>query len=234
MIIAIMQPYFFPYIGYFQLMRAVDLFIFYDDVQYINRGWVNRNRILVDNKIKWLTLPVLHADRTLPINHRHYVLNDGAVETVKEKVRSAYLKAPAYKEAYALVDKSLQGQHSKVSDFNMEIFKIICTELGIQCAFEKSSNIDIDHTLRGENKILDICSHFHAERYINAVGGISLYSGKNFAARHIQLSFLKTEAPPTPPSIGPELLSIIHELMCFGQVGVKKRLDQYRLEDVIS
>lgn len=229
MIVAIMQPYFFPYIGYFQLMRAVDQFVFYDDVQYITRGWVNRNQIIEGGAPKWLTLPVLRANRELAIKDRHYLLDDNAISAVQQRIKYAYAKAPAFREAYPVIEEALSCRDSTVSVFNAHLLEVIANWLGLGCSFKQSSTIYKDTSLHGEAKILDICSRLQANQYINAIGGTDLYNGESFSERGIDLSFVRTTIAPEVLASGSQFLSIIHELMWLGLTGVRERLDQYTL-----
>jgi WbqC-like protein family len=88
MIVSIMQPYFFPYIGYFQLAACSDIFVFHDDVQYIKGGWVNRNRILRDGQPRWLTLPVRKGASRLTIQQRQYQLDEPVTARVLRRVEA--------------------------------------------------------------------------------------------------------------------------------------------------
>src|SRR5690606_8625036 len=114
MIVAVMQPYFFPYIGYFQLMNAVDLFIFFDDVQYIDRGWVNRNKILLAGEARWLTFPVKKGDRDLKINERHYVDDPEVIDSLKRRVRAGYENASHFDATFKLFADALNFEDRSV------------------------------------------------------------------------------------------------------------------------
>src|SRR5690606_14056484 len=134
MIATIMQPYFFPYLGYFQLMDAVDVFVFYDDVQYITRGWVNRNRIRVGGSSTWLTLPVVGASARLPINQRTYLRQPG-VPRVRNQLHAAYRSSPRYADVAPVIHELLEFRDPGVAAFNANILSAIGRRLGAKCAF---------------------------------------------------------------------------------------------------
>lgn len=223
-----MQPYFFPYIGYFQLMRAVDVFVYFDDVQYIDRGWLNRNRILVNRKPTWLTLPVQNASRTLPINERTYLLHEG-VHAIKRKLQAAYGKLHTYSGICALLQCVLDFNDPNVAAFNSNLLTKVARALGIECKIVRSSDVGNPQGLRGEDRILDLCQRLGAHQYINAIGGTSLYHASHFRAKGLGLSFLRTTAAPQEGGEVPQYLSIIHELMHLEVAGVVRRLDSYEL-----
>ena len=228
MIVAIMQPYFFPYIGYFQLMHAVDAFVFYDDVQYIKRGWVNRNRILANNRPSWLTLPVKRDHQTVAINRRIYALEDG-VEPAKMKLQSAYEGATAFEEAYPFVSDLLDFDNPNVASFNINLLRQIALQLGLRCKFLISSEIEQPDGLHGEAKIINLCKTLGADDYINVIGGVDLYDPKHFAQTGLNLSFLQCTCAPTPLQNGEAQLSIIHTIMRAGFVECRTLLDQYKV-----
>lgn len=222
-----MQPYFFPYIGYFQLMRAADVFVSYDDVQYINRGWVNRNLISLGQHSHWLTMPVAQASRDLEIRHRRYWLENDSVAGVKRKLVAAYKNAPAFREVFPIVEEALASPDDQVAAFNTRLLAILASQLGLACKIILSSDLPKAPGLRGQDKVLEICSHLGATRYINPIGGRSLYAASNFAARGIELSFIQSRTPPTMLADVPHHLSIIHHLMTFGVAGTVRLLDDF-------
>ncbi len=224
-----MQPYFFPYIGYFQLMRAVERFVFYDDVQYLKGGRVNRNTIALDGQPKWLTLPIARDHLTLDIRERHYLFEDAALESIRRKIIAAYRRAPAFAEAFPLIDSALGCARSGVADFNIHLLKTIAHGLGLHCAFTRSSELGKDPDSGGETRVLDICSRLDAHRYINAIGGRELYTSTPFSARGIELVFLRTLTKPFVLGQQVQHLSIIHHLMMFGIRGTAAQLDDFEL-----
>lgn len=228
MIVAIMQPYFFPYIGYFQLMRAVDMFIFYDDAQYMKGGWINRNRILLDHQSSWLTLPVKHDSRTVRINRRSYLLDEG-VEPVKGKLQSAYATVPAFKETYPFVSSLLDFGEPNVAAFNANLLRETAQRLDIDCRFAASSEITQPNELHGEAKIISLCKALGADHYINPIGGVELYDSHHFAEAGLRLSFLRTTVSPLHLREGETHLSILDTVMRTDWEGARSRLNQYNI-----
>ena len=191
--LAIMQPYFFPYIGYWQLMDAVDTYVIYDDVNYINRGWINRNRILFNGKPRYFNLPMHGSSQNKLINEievdKDEILRDRNLSILKE----AYHKAPYFDEIYPIITEILNSDADNVASFIADSFRILCFYLGITTERILSSEIDKDSSLKGEDKIIDICKALGAKHYINAIGGVELYHEDIFRSNGIEISFLKTK-----------------------------------------
>lgn len=225
-----MQPYFFPYIGYFQLMQAVDVFVIYDDAQYMKGGWVNRNRIRCGDKSSWLTLPVRRQSRELPINQREYMLADGdAVQQIERRLQASYAKAPFFEEAMSVVTALLACGEANVAAFNARLLTELARRLGIGCRFEASSQIGKADGLKGQAIVLDLCQRIGASHYINPIGGLDLYDRESFDHAGIGLSFLRTTTPAVKLADGVRHLSIIDGLMRVGFAGERSLLPQYEV-----
>ncbi|WP_449429384.1 WbqC family protein [Rhodanobacter umsongensis] len=231
MIAAVMQPYFFPYIGYFQLMHAVDTFVFFDDVQYINRGWVNRNRIRVRNAPAWLTMPVQRAPREHTIVARRYLLDAETVAAMKRSLQSNYAKAPFHAEVMPELSTIFNHTDASVAGFNANLLAQIARRLGINSRLIASSTIKQRLGLRGETKIIDICGQIGADVYVNAIGGIDLYDPAHFEQAGIDLRFIQSTVMTAAPLDAPEQppLSIIDTLMHQGWDGTRAMLDRFEL-----
>jgi hypothetical protein len=224
-----MQPYLFPYIGYFQLMHAADVFVLYDDVQYSKNGWVNRNRIRHNDRAAWLTLPVRKMHLGSLINERHYALDGAIVADLKRLVDSAYADAPSFDSVRALLDAVWNHDSDNVAAFNARALGMLAEHLGLRCRFVVSSEIDKDPALRSEARVIDICRRIGATHYVNAIGGIELYHTASFADADIELSFLRTSVPMTELSDGAAHLSIIDTLMNAGSAGCGDAMSRYEL-----
>jgi hypothetical protein len=214
-IAAIMQPYFFPYIGYFQLMKAVDVFVFYDDAQYMKGGWINRNRILVNGGPSWLTLPIRRASVTLPINQRHYLLDGGEISAIQQRLRDSYEEAPAYVASFPMLSELLNFEDSNVAAYNKHLLAVLASRLDIKCRFVASSELDKTPGLKGQQKVVDICRRLGITHYINSIGGLDLYDPQIFRRAGIELSFLRAR-PVTYTQAGQPhvpFLAIIDVLM---------------------
>ncbi len=231
MIAAIMQPYFFPYIGYFQLMQKADIFVFYDNAQYMKGGWINRNRILTKNSSCWFTMPVLQASLTSMINRRTYDSKPDTVPGLKRKLTASYAKAPNYKRVSALIHRLLDYGDPNVATFNANLLEAVALGMGIKRTFIAASSIDLPDGASGQDKVIAICKAIGATEYVNPIGGQHLYSEKTFSAAGIHLNFLQ----PTPSpyqQLGAEhvpALSIIDVLMFNSIADSRAMLDQFRI-----
>lgn len=191
--IAIMQPYFLPYIGYLQLMNAVEKFVLYDDVNYINKGWINRNRILVSGKEYLFTIPLKEASQNKLINEIYLSDDPKWRGKLLKTFEQAYKKSPFYLTAFAVTEKIINLDAEKVSDWIASSFDILTDCLGIQTDIVSSSSIYQNTYLKGQERILDICQQEKADHYINPIGGTDLYDKSIFDKAGIQLNFLKSK-----------------------------------------
>lgn len=192
--IAIMQPYIFPYIGYFQLINAVDKFVFYDNIEYTKKGWINRNRILKNAKDELISLPLKKDSDYLSIKERY--LSD-TWEKDKNKllniIKESYRKAPYFTEVFHIVESCLNYQNKNLFDFIYNSLKITCDYINISTPLIISSTLDFDNNLKSADKVLAICKTIQATEYINPIGGIELYQKDFFQSQKIQLHFLKAK-----------------------------------------
>lgn len=230
MIVAIMQPYFYPYLGYFQLMAAADVFVFLDDVQYIRSGWSNRNRILVGGRSHWWTRPVRRDQPfTSTFLQREYCRDKD--ESLLEKLAFAYRDAPHGHSVCRSVEASLASLGTNVADFNVATCTQLAHELGIRSRIVRASTLEIDPSLRGSARVLAICTLLGADLYVNSAGGLQLYDEEEFSGAGIALAFLKTRAPADElgPGTPPGYLSILHELACRDLAALTERLGQYEI-----
>ena len=190
MTIGIMQPYFLPYIGYFQLIKEVDKYVIYDDVNYINKGWINRNNILLNGQKYLFTLSLLGASQ-------NKLINEIAVENNQSKllktIENAYKKAPYFENVFAVIQSIFDYENKNLSKFVGNSIIQIADYLDIKTIFVYSSEIEKDNTLKGQEKILQICKILGVTNYINTIGGQELYDKDIFKQNNIELHFLKTE-----------------------------------------
>ena len=224
--LAIMQPYFFPYIGYFQLINAVDKFVIYDDVNYIKQGWINRNRILLDGKDHFLTLSLLNAGSYRLINeieigpNRHKLL---------KTIGQTYKKAPFFHEVFSLIEGILTCEENNLAFFLEISVRRIVAFLNIKTDLMVSSTIKKDAAKKGQDKVLEICEKMNAAVYVNAEGGQELYSKEIFNLKGIALKFIKSR-PINYVQFNNEFvpgLSIIDVLMFNSKENVNKMLKSY-------
>ena len=187
-----MQPYFFPYIGYFQLMNIVDEFVVYDNIQYTKKGWINRNRILLNGKEQFLTIPLKKGSDFLHVKDRKLSENwDSDRVHIINRIKASYSKAPFFKDVFPLIEDCLMYKNNNLFDFVFYSITSIKNYLNISTKLIISSNLTIDHNLKSEDKVISICKFKNAFIYINPIGGQQLYNSKKFNDNGINLSFLK-------------------------------------------
>ncbi|MDN3492435.1 WbqC family protein [Winogradskyella bathintestinalis] len=190
--IAVMQPYFLPYLGYFQLINSVDEFVIYDNIQFTKRGWFHRNRILEGGKPKYITLPLKKDSDYLHVKDR-FLADDFEKHKNKilARIQNAYCKAPYYDNVFPVIEKLMSYNSNNLFEFNLNSIRILCDVLKIDTKIRISSSIDIDHGLKSEKKVIALCKALEANHYINPEGGIQLYRKEDFEIYNISLSFLK-------------------------------------------
>lgn len=189
--LAVMQPYFFPYLGYFQLIHAVDKFVVYDDVNYITRGWVNRNRILASGKDKMVTLPLRGASQNKKINEIEVLLDTKWLKKTSRTLDMAYSKAPYFSQVRDLVMVVLESGIGNLSGFLSNGISLVAGYLGVTTKIIPTSTCYGNVGLARQDRLIDICKQERAEEYINSLGGLELYSKEEFDNQGIQLGFLK-------------------------------------------
>ncbi len=187
--VGIMQPYLFPYIGYFQLIYLVDKFVLYDDVNYIKKGWINRNNIIINGQKKLFTISLSGASQNKLINEI-YIADD--FKTFIKTIRINYSKAPFFNETMELIEKILLYENRNLSLFIKNSFEILLEYLNITTELLLSSDIKKNNELKGQQKIMAICKELNTSTYINPIGGMELYKKETFKAKNIKLHFLKT------------------------------------------
>ncbi|MCO8171187.1 WbqC family protein [Pseudomonas sp. 21LCFQ02] len=227
--VAIMQPYLFPYIGYWQLLHASDCFVVYDDVNYINRGWINRNRILINNAAGLITLPLLDASQNRKINQIQIAPAAQWQRRMLMSVQMAYGKAPCFHQVFPLLEHLLSFESSNLAQFLTYQIQMMASFMGLTARIIPSSQIYNNAHLAAQERILDICRQESATRYINAQGGRSLYEPRAFAKAGINLQFIAMQPLPYRQrgKVFTPYLSIIDALMEVGAQGIKPHLEAY-------
>lgn len=218
MMLALMQPYFFPYIGYFALIAHSDLFIFFDQAQYIRRGWVNRNRIAgLVKGWDYITVPVNKCSQQTTIAEvtisKHFPWRDRIMGQLQRYEKDA----PFYEAVRALVLDCLASEETRLSELNISCIHKVCQYLGLEPKTRKLSEMEFDSaSLHGaEDWVLGVCRHFGADGYLNLPGGVELYSPEAFQRAGIQLRFIENAgvSDRTRNVSANENLSIIDVLM---------------------
>jgi len=230
--IAIMQPYFFPYIGYFQLINSVDEFVIYDNIQYTKKGWINRNRILVNGKDQLITLPIKKNSDYLNVVERELSESWGKDKIkIINVIKSSYSKAPYFQETFELISKCLNNSEVNLFRFIYNSIVLINDYLEIKTPIVISSTIEADHTLKSQDKVLSLCKEQNTDIYINSIGGVELYDKEVFKQNNIELNFIKSN-PIQYKQFNNEFvswLSIIDVMMFNSKEQIKEYLNSYTL-----
>ena len=229
--LAIMQPYFFPYIGYWQLIHAVDRFVIYNDVNFIKGGWINRNRILINGEPAYITVPLHQSSpykRICEISlQSSHAWRDKLIKTVE----ITYRKSPSFAEVFPIVERIIRYQTDNLSDYLVYQLQTLSTFMGINTEFVVTSRCYNNNDLSGQDRVLDICNREGATTYFNPQGGQTLYDTETFRNAGIDLRFIVMRPLPYKQrAIGfVPYLSIIDALMEIGPVEIKDHLDAFDL-----
>lgn len=226
--LAIMQPYFFPYLGYFQLIKAVDEFVVYDDVNFIKQGWITRNKILLNQNEHYITLHAGGISSNKKINEILVGNNRGKL---LKTIEQAYKKAPFFENVYPLISEILSDGSTQLSKYLAASIQKISSFLGINTTFTLSSQIEKNNNLSGQDKVIEICKKLKANQYINAIGGKELYHKDIFLNHNIELKFLRSFEVNYKQFNNDFIpwLSIIDILMFNAIDEIHKMLNQYEL-----
>ena len=228
--LAIMQPYLFPYIGYFQLINAVDVFVVYDNIKYTKKGWINRNRFLQNGQDAVFSLSLKKDSDSLDVRDRSIAPDFNKGKLVNQ-IREAYRKAPCFEGAFALFERVMLNEETNLFKYIHHSITETCAYLGIRTEIVVSSTIDTDHSLQAQDKVLAICKSVGTDVYVNAIGGQELYSKEAFSGCGIELKFIKT-MPIEYRQFNHDFvpwLSIIDVMMFNSKERVMELLGQYEL-----
>lgn len=212
--VAVMQPYFLPYVGYFQLIASVDKFIIYDNIKYTKKGWINRNRLLAGGTDQLFSLPLRSGSDALQVRDR-VLADDFQPRKLLAQFHGAYRAAPEFARVYALLERIVLHPDRNLFAYVRHSVEAICAELAVGTAIQVSSEVAIDHSLRHQDKVLAFCAATAATTYVNAIGGTELYSKEDFAARGVELRFIRSR-PLEYPQFGQPFvpwLSIVDVMM---------------------
>lgn len=187
-----MQPYFFPYLGYYQMAAHVDAFVFFDDVHFIKKGFINRNQILSNGQAKRFTVPVRQVSQNRRIHEHEYT---GEFDSFLALVERSYRRAPHFETVFPMVAEVVAGNERNVARVNARSIEMVLAYLGIQQRFSLASVLEIPDDIRGQDRILAVCELLDATHYINASGGRALYNQDVFEQRGLQLQFFEPELP---------------------------------------
>ena len=226
-----MQPYFFPYIGYWQLLNLVDRYIILDDVTYIKQGYINRNYILAKDKTQQINIQINGISSNKLISELELNGKNLWKKKVLKNIQQNYNKAPQFVSVFPLIQKCILFDEPNLASYLTFQIKEVVHFLKINTEIVTSSSLGIDRELKGQNRILSICEQQSAKTYINAVGGQELYSKTVFKQNNIKLEFIKmnnVEYSQFSNNFVP-FLSIIDVLMFNSQTEIKSMLNKYIL-----
>jgi len=226
--VAVMQPYFFPYIGYWQLINAVDIFVIYDDVNFIKRGYISRNNILQNQKAQLFTLELIGASQNKKINEISVGNNS---KKLLKTIKQNYSKAPFFNDVFQVLDEILNNEEKELSKFLGFSLVKIAKYLNIDTKFLYSSDIKNDKTFKAQDRLIEMSKILNATGYINSIGGIELYDKEVFSQNDINLSFLKTHEISYKQFNNEFVpnLSIVDILMFNSKDNIKNMLNQFQL-----
>ncbi|HEX2101776.1 MAG TPA: WbqC family protein [Candidatus Synoicihabitans sp.] len=230
MTIAVMQPYVFPYLGYYQLIKAVERFVIYDDVAFIKQGWINRNNLLVAQQKHLFSIPVSGGSSHRRICEIAVADEPRWATKLLRTIAQAYGHAPQFPSVYGLIESVLADARS-IATLATRSLTAVWSFLDLSTEFVVASQRYDNQHLAGSQRVIDICRREGARRYVNAIGGRSLYYATDFAEHGIELRFLSSRLPEYPQFGGPFVpgLSMIDVLMFNAPGQVRAMLDQYEL-----
>lgn len=228
--VGIMQPYFAPYLGYWQHIKSVDCFALYDDVNFIKRGWINRNRIISDGKEKLFSLPLKNISQNRLIMEHQFV-DDLGKKKLWNQIDSAYRKAAEYDNVSKMIKDIILYESQDIVDYIYNSTVKICDFLNINTSIIRSSDVKNDKGLKAQDKIIDICKMLDAECYINPSGGVDFYDDQLFSDNDIRLRFIKPHLKEYKQmKVGfISGLSIIDILFCVSRDDILEMLDDYEI-----
>ena len=226
--VAIMQPYFFPYIGYWQLLNAVDTFVIYDDVNYIKQGYINRNSILVNGSAQRITLEVIGASQNKLINQ--VKVGNNRKKLIKS-IEYTYKKSTMFKDVFPVIEEILSYPEENLAKFIGRSITLIRDYLHINTRILYSSEIAIKPEITSQARIINICQNLKATQYINGIGGKALYNKDDFLKCDIKLNFMSTEVSSYPQFKNDFIPSLsIIDIMMFNSIkDIKEMLTCYEL-----
>ena len=232
--LAIMQPYIFPYIGYFQLVDSADEFIFLNDVNFTKKGWIHRNQIIVNKRKHLFSVPLdkKSQNKTIDETNIHHKLYGSWKEKFSKTLKQNYSEAPHFNVVDNIVTNVLKSKPENITDLSSKSITAVAEYLDINTSFEFSSNLDYQKSLRAEDRIIKICQLKNASTYYNLYGGKELYSHQNFKKEGIDLKFLQvdiSEKNESPFPIDP-YISSIHLMMYFEKQDLKSLLKSFKTD----
>ncbi|WP_341915044.1 WbqC family protein [Polaromonas sp. YR568] len=231
--LAVMQPYFFPYLGYFHLLESVDRFVIFDDVSYINRGWINRNRIPIEGEVRYFTIPLRAASQNRKINEIDIVEDGKWKKKMLRTFQTVYAKSPFKTEGMALLERVIDSDSSKLVNYCVKSITEVAQYLELKAVIVPTSSIYNNSSLKAQERIVDICVKEKSLRYVNLIAGKNLYHSEKFEKIGCDLKFIKSNFPAYSSSskIFTPGLSIMDIIMNCEKGEIKKMMHSYIVLD---
>lgn len=230
--LAIMQPYFFPYIGYWQLLNAVDRFVIYDDVNFIKGGWINRNRILINGKASYITVPLHHASPNKLICDISMQSSPAWRKKIIKSIKNSYRKSPFFIEVFPVLEELISYETDSLVRYLVKHISSLAEFLGIKTEIMVTSRCYKNSDMNGQERVIDICKRENATTYINPQGGQDLYDADAFRNECIDLQFISMKPIHYKQrTVGfVPYLSIIDPLMETGPDGLLRHIENFELQ----
>jgi hypothetical protein len=222
-IIGIMQPYFFPYIGYFQLINSVDEFFIYDEASFIKGGWIGRNRIMGSAEPFYINAALLGAGSNIEIFNVRLNSDDRWRRKLEKSILNCYGKSLYFEESWGVIRNAIYGHGGNIAEYNFQIIKKISDHLNISTNIVRSTTSVGNGELCAESRVIDLVRAAGGNVYVNSIGGVDLYDKESFLNNGIELRFLNSLCTNDVS----DYLSIIHQLMTIGKGAVMRKLNDY-------
>nr|WP_215144880.1 WbqC family protein [Exiguobacterium qingdaonense] len=226
-----MQPYYFPYLGYFQLMNAVDTFVILDDVQFVKRGWIHRNRILLEGDVKHIHMKIDHMTQHRQICEHNRLIDPTHDRYQLRLLTHAYKNAPYYEDVMPMIERIMKDKEPNVAVYLERLLVEVRDYLGLDTKLLVASSLDYDKSLKREHLVMEVCRYLNTDHYINAIGGQALYEKEMFEKSGVPLDFIKMNQIEYPQYHHPFMadLSIIDVMMFNSKEQTRDLLDAYTL-----
>lgn len=193
--VALMQPYFLPYLGYFQLIAAADLFVIYDNVQFIKNGWIERNRYLLGQEPKWFGVPLSKCSHSLHIRDKRIAAHFNPDE-ILNKLAFAYRQAPYANRVLPWLESLLVESTDSIAELNEQVMRACCDLLELDTPIINASQLPMSPNLKGQGRVLDVVQAVAGTHYLNPLAGEHLYDAIAFKECGITLELLQASLPP--------------------------------------
>jgi hypothetical protein len=231
--VAIMQPYVFPYLGYYQLLHAADRFVCFDDVNFIKKGWINRNRILLNGAAYTFTIPIAGASQNNTIRQSMIAEDASWKPKLLANISHAYRKAPCFAEVFPAVEKLVTGAQGSIADMAEASLRLIVDRAGLPVSIHRSSELGLPEGIKAQERIIAVAVQHGATTYINPANGAHLYDAARFAEAGMELRFLRMNTDVTYTQQGhggfEPHLSILDALMNCSAATLAALLSRYAL-----